>query len=181
MADKEIVESLNKISSNLSDINSTLKEFNDGKAEEPINYDEMIQKLIADIDGEDSLFKLRAQSRDYILKGGSGLVITSYLLIAVVIAILSYKNALFEGIVVVVAIGALLIAYTSTLKDNTVAVNYNLVIEKFKIADKDKEKRLLLKALIKMKAINPSSELGTIKQMHPEMFTKEKLLEKLYE
>jgi hypothetical protein len=180
MADKKIVEPLNKIASNLSDINNTLKKTNNEKVEEHINYDKMIQDLIADIDGEESLFKPYVQLRDY-WKNGTILIIVGYLLIAGLIAYLSNSHALYEGIAVVIAIGALLIAYMSTLKDNTVVANYMWAIEKFKIGETEKEKRLLLRALIKMKSMNSTSKLGTVKAIHPEMFTKKKLLEKLYE
>ena len=43
------------------------------------------------------------------------------------------------------------------------------------------EKRLLLKALLKIKVLMPHRKLGVIKKMHKGMFTKEKLLERLCE
>jgi hypothetical protein len=39
----------------------------------------------------------------------------------------------------------------------------------------------LLRALLKIKAITPHRKLGTAKKMNKEMFTKEKLLERLYD
>jgi hypothetical protein len=46
---------------------------------------------------------------------------------------------------------------------------------------KTKRKELLLMALIKMKATNHHSKLGVAKKLHEDMFTKEKLLERLYQ
>jgi hypothetical protein len=67
------------------------------------------------------------------------------------------------------------------LKEIVVHANFKKAVKKFKINEKEEEKRLLLMALIKMKSMNHYSKLEIAKKMHKEMFTKEKLLERLYE
>jgi hypothetical protein len=45
----------------------------------------------------------------------------------------------------------------------------------------EENRKILLKALIKIKAKNPEFDLQQIYNMNPSMFTKERLLERLYE
>ena len=66
------------------------------------------------------------------------------------------------------------------LDDIVVSTNFKKAVQNFKIGEEEEEKRLLLMALIKMKAINHHSKLGVTKKLTEEMFTKEKLLERLY-
>jgi len=181
MADKEIVASLNTISSNLADISNTLKRNNNEKVEEPVNYDEMIQELITEIDNEKFLFTVRDELHGY----GNALFIAGiYLFLGLIVSYLP-NVTLMEKITFLIAIGALLLTFISFvsqgLKNNVVDANFGKAIKKFKIEKKEEEKRLLLKALLKTKATNPKSKLGTVKKIHKDMFTKEMLLEKLYE
>lgn len=146
----------------------------------PLNYDAMIQGLIDKIDGEESLFSSRIQFRGY-WENGTVLVVVAFFIVMCTLALLSNGSALFDGLALIIALGALLVAFIFGIEDNTVKANYRCAIEKFKIAKIEKEERLLLRALIKMKAMNLDSKLGTVKEMHGDLFTKEKLLEKLYE
>ena len=67
------------------------------------------------------------------------------------------------------------------LKEVVIHANFKKAIKKFIMPRKRKKKDFLLMALIKMKAMNHYSKLGIAKKMHKDMFTKERLLEKLYE
>ena len=71
---------------------------------------------------------------------------------------------LVERLALFIALGAIFFAFSSTiaedLKDIVVEANFKKAIKKFKIDEKEEEKRLLLKALIKMKAMNHNSKLG---------------------
>jgi hypothetical protein len=182
MADKEIVESLNKISSNLADINNTLKKTNNEKVAEPINYDEMVQDLIGKIDNEKSLFTLRDELHGY---GMTFYVVGIFLLFAFIISYLPDNIAPFVGrmtlVFAILAVILTFVFFTSRgMENNVVEANFGKAIRKFNIDGKEEEKRLLLLALLKIKAMTPHRKLEIVKKMHKEMFTKEKLLERLY-
>jgi hypothetical protein len=63
------------------------------------------------------------------------------------------------------------------------SVRANIVAKNFKRLEEsvETEKKPLLKSLIKLKVKNLKFELEPIYEMHKDMFTKEKLLERLYE
>jgi hypothetical protein len=148
-----------------------------------IDYDGLIDDIIKKIDNEKSLFTLRDQLHGYSLVI---YIIFLYVMVAVIVMFLPI-GSLIERVTFAIAVLALLLTYVSftseRLKNNIIEANFEKAIEIFKIGKTEKEKGriLLLKALIKMKAINSSSDLGTVKEMHPEMFTKEMLMERLYE
>ncbi len=153
------------------------------KTEKPkdIDYDNLIEDLIQKIDNEKSLFTVRDELHGY----GNALFIAGvYLFLAFIVNYLP-NVTLVEKITIGLAIGAILLTFISFisegLKNNVVDANFQKAIKKFNIEEKEEEKRLLLRALLKIKAITPHRKLGIVKKMHKEMFTKEKLLEKLYE
>jgi hypothetical protein len=155
------------------------------KTEKPnyIDYDSLIDDLIQKIDNEKSLFTLRDELHGY---GMTFYIVGLFLFLAGIVSYLPDSIAPFIGrMTLVIAIAAVLLTFVSYvsrgMEDNVVEANFGKAIKKFKIDEKEEEKRLLLKALLKVKAINPNSKLGIVKKMHKEMFTKEKLLEKLYE
>ena len=81
-----------------------------------------------------------------------------YFVLAIVIALPNIVTSFTEGITLLLAIFAITVSSLSfvgrDLKDTVVKDNFNKAIKKFKIEKKDEEKRLLLMALLKMKAMN---------------------------
>jgi hypothetical protein len=65
-----------------------------------------------------------------------------------------------------------------TGKENEIEKRYERAITSRKFKDKEKP---IIKALIKIRSTNEEFNLEQIYNMHSKMFTKEKLLEKLYE
>lgn len=149
----------------------------------PLDYDSMIDDLIKKIDNEKSLFTLTDGFHDH----GSTLLVMGLLIFFTFLINLLPESIASTGqtISISIAILALLITYVSitfrNIENNIVEANFGKVIKKFKIDEKEREKRFLLEGLLKIKAIAPNYELEVAKKMHPEMFTKEKLLEKLYD
>jgi hypothetical protein len=146
------------------------------------DYDGLIEELIQKIDNEKALFNLRYQLDVY----NSTVTITVLLWVAAII-ILALPNSiapLIDRLTLFIAVIAVLFAFAGVLvqdlDDIVVSTNFKKAIQKFKIDEKEEEKRLLLMALIKMKATNHHSKLGVAKKLHKDMFTKEKLLERLY-
>jgi retron-type reverse transcriptase len=155
------------------------------KAEKPkpIDYDILIDDLIQKIDSDKSLFRPRDIFHGY---GSTLYFIGLFIFFTYVINLFPDSIAsTVQKITLNIAIIALLITYLSVVtrgkENNVVDANFGKVIKKLKIGKEEKEKRILLEALLQIKAIAPSYELEIVKKMHPEMFTKEKLLEKLYE
>ena len=155
------------------------------KTENPtdIDYDSLIEELVEKIDNEKSLFNVLHELDVY----NTTFSLVTLLIIAeiVVLALPNSFAPLLERITVFIGIIAIGFAYAGTivadLKEVVVHANFKKAIKKFKIDEKEEEKRLLLMALIKMKSMNHYSKLEIAKKMHKEMFTKEKLLERLYE
>ena len=91
---------------------------------------------------------------------------------------------LLDRLTLFIAIIAIFFAFAGVLvqdlRDIVVDTNFKKAVQKFKIDEKEEEKRLLLMALIKMKATNNHSKLGVAKKLHEDMFTKEKRLQRLY-
>lgn len=109
-----------------------------------------------------------------------------FLLLALVITYLPDNvMPLSNRITIAIAISAVLLTFISftsrAMENNVLDANFQKSIKKFNKGEIEEEKRLLLRALLKIKAITPHRKLGTVKKMHKEMFTKEKLLERLYE
>jgi hypothetical protein len=155
------------------------------KTENPIgiDYDSLIEELVQKIDNEKSLFNVLHELDVYNVT--FSFVI---LLIVVELVILALPNSFapfLERFTIFIGIIAIGLAYAGNiaadLKEIVVHANFKKAIKKFKIDEKEEEKRLLLMALINMKSMNHYSKLGIAKKMHKDMFTKEKLLEKLYE
>jgi hypothetical protein len=148
-----------------------------------IDYNGLIDDFIQKIDNEKSLFTLRDELHGY---GMTFYIVGIFLFLAGIVSYLPDSIAPFIGrMTLVIAIAAVLLTFVSYvsrgMEDNVVEANFGKAIKKFNIEKKDEEKRLLLKALLKIKAMNPNSKLGIVKKMHKDMFTKEMLLERLYE
>jgi hypothetical protein len=155
------------------------------KTENPtgIDYGSLIEELVQKIDNEKSLFNVLHELDVY----GTTFSLVTLLIVAelVILALPNSFAPLLERITVFIGIIAIGFAYAGTLvadlKEIVVHANIKKAVKKFKINEKEEEKRLLLMALIKMKSMNHYSKLEIAKKMHKEMFTKEKLLERLYE
>jgi hypothetical protein len=149
----------------------------------PIDYHIIIDDLIQKIDTDKSLFTPRDEFHGW----GSHLFIIGVLVFfTFVINLLPDSIASsIQQITITIAIIALIITYISFIgrgmENNVVEANFGKVIKKLNIAEEEEEERLLLRALLEMKVMYSKYKLGIVKKMHPEMFTKEKLLEKLYE
>ena len=145
-----------------------------------VNYDGLIDDLIKKIDNENSLFTACVELHVYSM---TFYFVGVYIAMVVLVMVLSV-GALIQNITFAIAVGAFLLAYlsfdTRGRENNVVEANFLKAIEKFKIEKEEEEKRLLLRALLKIKAIKPHSKLSIVKKMHKDMFTKEKLLERLY-
>ena len=149
-----------------------------------IDYDGLIEDLVQKIDNEKALFNPLYELDVY----NSASFIFVVLLFVVGIVILALPNSfapLVERLALFIAIISIFFAFAGVivagLKDIDVEANFKKAIQKFKIDEEEEEKRLLLMALIKMKAKNHHSRLGIAKKMHKDMFTKEKLLERLHQ
>jgi hypothetical protein len=85
-----------------------------------------------------------------------------------------------DKVVIALSLIAVVLALTSIIipfgKENIVEKNFQRMEKNVK-----ENETPLLKALIRIKAKNPEFDLEQIYNMHKDMFTKEKLLEKLYE
>lgn len=155
-------------------------------------YGQIIKRLIDVIDNNNSkLFKrydlFLANPLSFTLLG----VLALFALIIVALAIIiSAFPILFPQTNVVVTDIAFLSATIAFLSftysiyalterfylQNEVKLNYLRLEEKV-----GKQERVLLMALVKLKAKNKKFSLKEIYDIHPEMFTKENLIEKLYE
>jgi hypothetical protein len=91
-------------------------------------------------------------------------------------------SSIYEKLVVVVTFSAFAVTLFSLMyqfgEEYIVNINFKRIK---KMGCVEKDEKPLLKALIKMKAKNPEFDLEHIYTMRKDMFTKEKLLEKLYE
>ena len=158
---------------------------NMAKTEKPkdFDHDSLIGDLVHKIDNEKSLFTWRDQLHGY---GMTLYIVSIFLFLAFVVSYLPDSIAPFVGrMTIIIAILAVILTFVScTSKDtenNVLEANFRKAIKKFKIGAEEEEKRLLLKALLKIKVMTPNSKLETVKKMHNGMFTKEMLLERLYE
>lgn len=149
----------------------------------PIDYDSIIDDFIQKIDNEKSLFTWRVELPVY----GMTLYIVG-LSLFLVLGINYLPNSFIAStnrITVSIALVAVLLTYVSYTskgrEKNVVEANFRKATKNLNITEEEEEKRLLLRALLKTKAMNPHSKLGIVKKMHKELFTKEKLLERLYE
>jgi hypothetical protein len=147
----------------------------------PFDYDGLINELIQKIDNEKSLFKLRDEFH------GQGLTLFNIALLFIsatavsILPDLSYGEKLAIGIAIVAIIATFIPTASENIRNRIVEANFLKAIDKFTIEKKDDKKRMIFEALLKIKAENPTYKLTTSKEIHPEMFTKEKLLEKLYQ
>jgi hypothetical protein len=146
------------------------------------DYDGLIEDLIQKIDNEKALFNPLYELDVY-----NSTVTFTVLLFVIAIVILALPNSFapfIDRLTLFVAVIAIFFAFAGVLvqdlDDIVVSTNFKKAVQKFKIDEKEDEKRLLLMALIKMKAMNHHSKLGVAKKLHEDMFTKEKLLERLY-
>lgn len=146
-----------------------------------IDYDGLIDEVINKIDNEKSLFTLSDELHGHSM---TLYLVGLFLFLAVIINYTSIGTEI-EKITLQIAILAVLLTYVSYafggMENNVVDANFKKAIKKFNIGENEEEKRVLLKALLKIKVVTPHRKLGVVKRMHQGMFTKEKLLERLYE
>ena len=138
------------------------------KTENPsdVNHDNLIGDLVQKIDNEKSLFNVLHELDVY----GTTFSLVTLLIVAelVILALPNSFAPLLERITVFIGIIAIGFAYAGTLvadlKEIVVHANFKKAVKKFKINEKEEEKRLLLMALIKMKSMNHYSKLGIAKK-----------------
>jgi len=146
------------------------------------DYDGLIEELIQKIDNEKALFNPLYELDVY-----NSTVTFTVILFVVAIVILALPNSfapLIDRLTLFIAVIAIFFAFAGVLvqdlREIVVDTNFKKAVQKFKIDEEEEEKRLLLMALIKMKAANNHSKLGVAKKLHEDLFTKEKLLDRLY-
>ena len=138
------------------------------KSENPtgIEYDSLIEDLVQKIDDEKSLFNVSHELDVY----NTTVSLVTLLIVAefVILALPNSFAPLLERITIFIGIIAIGFAYAGTLvadlKEIVVHANFKKAIKKFKIDEKEEEKRFLLMALIKMKSMNHYSKLGIAKK-----------------
>jgi hypothetical protein len=138
------------------------------KTENPsdVNHDNLIGDLVQKIDNEKSLFNVLHELDVY----GTTFSLVTLLIVAelVILALPNSFAPLLERITVFIGIIAIGFAYAGTLvadlKEIVVHANFKKAVKKFKINEKEEEKRLLLMALIKMKSMNHYSKLEIAKK-----------------
>ena len=144
----------------------------------PIDYDSIIDDLIQKIDNEKSLFKVVD------LLKGEGTLIIDIFAIAILLILVGTNHSVsfvdntiifFAGLAIILTLSQFII---EGAKEDIINLNYQIALEKFKPNENEKP---ILKALIKMKSKHRKFALSEIHKISPEMFTKEKLLERLYE
>lgn len=162
----------------LRQANMTKEENKKNKNDLPTTKNDVdILELIRLIDSnKDRLFK------SYDVFYGSSII---FFLIAVLYIVIEpvlvlSTTSLVDKAVLILSLIAVVTALFSLI---TPFVRENIIAKNFKRLELCvvKEKRPLLKSLIRMKAKNTKIDLEQIYNMNKEMFTKKKLLEKLYE
>jgi hypothetical protein len=150
------------------------------KTEKPkdIDYDSLIEQLVQKVDKEKSLFSFH----DFV--GGFGGFIFDVAAILLVIYVVAFNSSFsftdrivigFAGAALILSLGQIILVNAN---ETVVKIKYRNAMRNLKPS---KEEKLLLKALIKMQSENTEFTLTEIYTMYPEIFTKEKLLERLYE
>jgi hypothetical protein len=124
-----------------------------------------------------------------VFTGGWGITLIS--LIAILLFVFGFLiiggvilNVLpiIDEIVVALSLLAVFFAFFSLLAQiGEINMNESRFKRALKLRQFKEDEKSILKALIKMRSKNPEFNLEQIYNMHKEMFTKEKLLEKLYE
>ncbi len=154
---------------------------NMANAEKPkdIDYDGLIGDLIQKIDNkEKSLFT----SMDTLRVFRTILLYLVFILVLITSTEYIPSISLADRLVIFFAGLAVLLSLLQieipSIKEKVIDVMYNRAVKNFKVSKDDKP---LLMALIKMKSENSKFTLTEIRKMCPEMFTIEKLLERLYE
>ena len=182
--DNAIVKSLDKISGNLLTINNTIKE----QKTTAKKIDEIaIPSLVTTIDRLDNELLKPGD----VFSGWLALFSFSLLLVAIVSSIgavlYSFINTVpwLDVLAVLVASGAIVAAnfsFVAQMRDkNLLKVRYDRTKEMKEFSQKSEGEKMIIKALIKLKGRNADFSLETLSKLHPEMFTKERLLEFLYE
>ncbi|MGD0995406.1 MAG: hypothetical protein ABR909_07780 [Candidatus Bathyarchaeia archaeon] len=187
MSEKDVVKSLEKISNNLVAINDTIAAKKNEEAKpKPEEVD--INSLIYSVDkNSEELFK-----DGDVFRGGLRLTFASMALIVVAVVIILVVNGLIlrtlgavDSVALVLSGFAAIFAFYSFIAqigdENTVRVRYKRALGLDDFQKKSEDEKIILKALIKIRTKNAKLPLQRIYRLHSEMFTKEKLLEKLYE
>ncbi len=144
----------------------------------PIDYDSLINDLIKKIDEEKALFTTIDFFRVFRTIFLYLVVILFFVIPTEYIPSISLADRLiifFAGLAVLLSLIQLQIP---SINEKVINVMYSRAVENFKVSKDDKP---LLKALIKMKSEDNDFTLAEIRKIYPKMFTKEKLLERLYE
>jgi len=144
----------------------------------PIDYDSIIDDLIQKIDSDKSLFRIVD-----LLKGEMTFIIDIFAIVILLIFVgTNHSVSLVDNIVILFAGLAVILTLSQFViegaKEDIINLNYRSALNKFKPNENEKP---ILKALIKMKSKHPKFALSEIHKISPEVFTKGKLLEKLYE
>lgn len=144
----------------------------------PIDYDSLIDDLIKKIDEEKALFTTIDFFRVFRTIFLYLVVILFFVIPTEYIPSISLADRLvifFAGLAVLLSLIQIQIP---SIEEKVIDAMYRNAVKKFKVRQDDDP---LLKALIKMKSQNNEFALAEICKISPEMFTKEKLLERLYE
>jgi hypothetical protein len=143
-----------------------------------IRYNSLIDELIQKIDNDKSLFR----DRDYLW------ALSTFIFIIIGIFLITFAIYYISSIGVsdkiIIAFAALtfIVSYglfkKDSIEEDFIDMNYDRAVKKFNVSEDDKP---FLKALIKMKSEKKEFTLSEICKISPEIFTKEKLMERLYE
>ena len=107
-------------------------------------------------------------------------ILVSYIVIEplLIFGAMSDTERILGGLALIAVVIALFTLVIPFIKEDVVRVNFKRIL---KLSCVEEDKKPLLKALIKIKAKNHEFDLKQIYNMNSSMFTKERLLESLYE
>jgi hypothetical protein len=112
------------------------------------------------------------------------LIITVGATIGIVVYSFEVKSSI-DLLAVALSDAAVVFAYFSLIyqigDENAVIVRHKNAMNKDDFKRKNDDEKVIVKALIKVRTKNAKYSLGQIYKLYPDMFKKEKLLEKLYE
>jgi hypothetical protein len=124
-----------------------------------------------------------------VFRGTLSITLISFIIVLFSIEVIAIIDRLLFGtmndvdiIIIALSLIAAFMAFFSFVAQigerNMVDVRFERALKLKNFTETEKP---LLKALIKLRSRNPKTDLEQIYTMHPEMFTKEKLLERVYE
>jgi hypothetical protein len=190
MTDNDIVDSLKQISKNLDDISKVIEGTKKIEEHKPKTKEIDILYLVKLIDNH---YCILFKWYDVFL-GGLGFMFGALILIAVAILISITNDAVIlhsfgdNGLALVLSGLAVIFAFYSFIaqvgEGNEVDIRYKRALgirQSKKDRPMDEDEKPILKALIKIRSKNTKFPLEQIINMHPTMFNKDKLTEKLYD